>query len=94
VLGNLERLGDRRIADLAERALRNVLTDGRAELEALGISAAGDQDVRHRRMVIDDEIAARAQLVMAGMRLENRRVFQQGKTVRHESTRTFDPRGV
>ena len=68
---------DRRIALDAHRALRNVLRDCRSELGPLGVAARADQDIRHLRMPVDDEVAARGRFVVARMRLRDGRVLEQ-----------------
>src|SRR3954466_7278016 len=65
-LGNPEPFGHERIAFDSHDALRGVLTDHRAELEAFGVSAGDDPCVRHLRMNVDDEVAALRDLVVTG----------------------------
>src|SRR5688500_20084788 len=57
ILRDEERLRHLRITHLTEHALRDVVADHRAELEALGVAAPGDPDVRHLRVDDDDEVA-------------------------------------
>jgi hypothetical protein len=72
--------------------LRDVLAHDRPELEPFGVSAAGDPHVRHVWMPIHNEVATRADLVVTRVRLQDRRILEQWKPVRDESTRPLDAR--
>jgi hypothetical protein len=85
LFGNPELRIDARVLPDAEYALRDVVTDLWPELETFGISACGDPHVRHVRMVINDEVATRGDLVVAGMRLRDRRILEQWEAMCDES---------
>src|SRR5205814_2333133 len=87
-------LGEGRIARHAEYPLRRVLTDHRTELESLGISAGDDPGVRHLRVLVDDEVPTRRRFVVAGVRLRDGRVLEQGEVMRQEPPRPVDARRV
>src|SRR5690348_2142607 len=90
LLGDPEHRIDGRILPDAHHALRDVVADLRPELESLGVSTGGDPDVGPSRMVIDDEVAARRDLVMTGVGLRDRRVLEERKAVRDEAARAVD----
>src|SRR5688500_9074645 len=94
VLRDQEALRHLGITDVAEYALRDVLADHRRELEPLGVAAAGDPGVRHLRVDVDDEVAARRLLVMARARLVERRILEDREPHREEATRSLDPARV
>src|SRR5215212_1864717 len=81
---NAERLRDGGVALDAEHTPRDVLANGGALLEPLGISAGGNPYVRHARVLVDDEVAARGRLVVTGVRLRDGGVREQRETTGDE----------
>src|ERR1051326_119711 len=88
---NSELLIHARVGPQSQHPLRDVVADLGPELEAFGVSAAGDPHVRHLRMAIDDEIAAGRDLVVTGVRLRDRGVRSEERSVGEEGRSRWAP---